>query len=63
MSRVQKIALWSDFCERSQSQLETYYENYVIGGKSDPAARAIEGKEKKLSHQQVELINIMKGLG
>ena len=63
MSRVQNIALWSDFCERTQSHLEAYYQTYVIGGKADPAAKAIEGKIKKLSHSQVELNHIMRGLG
>ena len=61
MTRVEKTALWSDFCERSYQSLEFYYNTVVLTSKPDPAARAIEGKEKKVSHSLVELNYLMKG--
>ena len=61
MSRVEKIALWSDFCDRTSQSLEIYYNTVALTGKADPAARAIEGKDKKVSHSLVELNFMMKG--
>ena len=59
MNKIKKISLWSDFCD--QNQLDTYYDQVVLGGRKDPAQNAIDGKEKKVSHSTVEIGHVLLG--
>jgi hypothetical protein len=59
---LRKIVLYSDYCGHTVEDLDIYYERHKVGGRKDPAGVVKEGKDKKPSHNVIDLIGFMKGL-
>lgn len=60
--KFKKIILFSDYCNFKKDDIDLWYDRHKVNGRKDPAAAAIEGKDKKPSHNVVDLIGFMKGL-
>lgn len=58
--QFRKIVIFSDYCSHSDEEIDLYYERHKISGRKDPAAG--ESKDKKPSHNVLDLIGFMKGL-
>ena len=60
--KFRKVCFFSDFCGKDKDDIKLYYQRHYVQGRKDPAQAAIEGTEKKPSHNTVDMICFMKGL-
>lgn len=57
-----KIVLFSDYCQPDRESVSNFYNRYIVGPKKDPSFAAIEGKEKKPSHNTIDMTEFLRSL-